>query len=319
MIKEIECRFKKMNDKEKNEFCNTLTDILFKNNPITGEGEVHKCPHCNSDKIKKNGKVKEIQKYKCNYCNKEFRASTNTAFYYLKKKDCIWKYVKCMLQSKKLRETAREVNISLHTAFDWRHKILESISFIQESTLASETDLHFSKAKASNNGLENRNETLSSDIPINDKDLNFSFIYSKHGKLIISAISKGDIDKGKLKEILNRNIPPHLTLNYSASNKITSIAKHKIDKINSIHSSQKSSWKNNNNSFLKLTKLEIWLETFYDIANKYHQHYFNWFVLLNSFQSLYEIMSGYYSKKCISVNIWSNYWDIKEKHVFSTT
>lgn len=90
--------------------------------------EVTKCPHCNNAYVIKYGKYKNEQRYQCKACHKTFSARTNTPWYNSKKDLNVWvKYCKLMFNMVSLRETAKELNISLPTAFYWRHKILAAI------------------------------------------------------------------------------------------------------------------------------------------------------------------------------------------------
>lgn len=89
---------------------------------------VNKCPHCNNTYVIKYGRYKNEQRYQCKSCHKTFSARTNTPWYHSKKDLNLWvKYSKLMFNMTSLRESAKELNISLPTAFYWRHKILASI------------------------------------------------------------------------------------------------------------------------------------------------------------------------------------------------
>ena len=91
------------------------------------------CPHCNSENILKNGNVRGIQRFKCKECNKTFSYTTNTILYKSNKSIETWKkFCECMINKFSLRKSAEICNINLHTAFDWRHKILDALQNMQE-------------------------------------------------------------------------------------------------------------------------------------------------------------------------------------------
>lgn len=91
------------------------------------------CPHCNSENILKNGNVRGIQRFKCKECNKTFSYTTNTILYKSNKSIETWKkFCECMINKLSLRKSAEICNINLHTAFDWRHKILDALQNMQE-------------------------------------------------------------------------------------------------------------------------------------------------------------------------------------------
>lgn len=82
------------------------------------------CPHCNAEKIKRHGKPNGRQRYLCKQCNKTFMCTINTPFYRLRKIDKWLPYFRCMLDSLSIRKSARRCNISVKTAFKWRHQFL---------------------------------------------------------------------------------------------------------------------------------------------------------------------------------------------------
>ena len=90
----------------------------------------HHCPHCHSNKIKKNGKaLGKYPQFKCNACGKNYSTKTNTIFYYTHKSIQVWQeYIELFSQGLALRKIANELKINLKTAFYWRHKILKFLS-----------------------------------------------------------------------------------------------------------------------------------------------------------------------------------------------
>ena len=83
------------------------------------------CPICKENNYIKYGKYKEIQRYKCKDCNKTFSKTTNSLWSYSKKVPNKWmEFLELMLEKKSLRICAKRLNISLVTAFYWRHKVL---------------------------------------------------------------------------------------------------------------------------------------------------------------------------------------------------
>ncbi len=94
------------------------------------ENNVDKCPHCDSDKILKRGmNIKKQQKYQCKNCDKYFSKSTNTLFSSTKKSMDKWELFIHLMFSNfyTLRTLAKDVGISLPTAFYWRHKVLNTV------------------------------------------------------------------------------------------------------------------------------------------------------------------------------------------------
>lgn len=90
------------------------------------------CPHCKSINVVKNGNVRGIQRFKCKDCGKTFSYTTNTILYKSNKSIETWeKYCECFLHKFPLRKCAEICGISLDTAFNWRHKILDALQNMQ--------------------------------------------------------------------------------------------------------------------------------------------------------------------------------------------
>jgi len=85
------------------------------------------CPHCQSNKYRKNGIDKGSQRYKCKNCGRTFTEFTGTWMSGLHKKELIGDYIKLMEQELSLDKIRVRLGINKKTAFDWRHKILSGL------------------------------------------------------------------------------------------------------------------------------------------------------------------------------------------------
>lgn len=86
------------------------------------------CPYCHSIHVIKNGHKDGKQRFKCKHCNHTFTWTNNTIIYNSKKKLDVWnKYCECFMNKFSLRKCAYICKIDLHTAFNWRHKILDAL------------------------------------------------------------------------------------------------------------------------------------------------------------------------------------------------
>lgn len=84
------------------------------------------CPHCESEKVKKNGSHNGKQRYVCleDSCGKGFRDMTGTFVYRMQNVNKLPRFVELMLESKSIREITKELEMARQTVLDWRHKIL---------------------------------------------------------------------------------------------------------------------------------------------------------------------------------------------------
>jgi len=97
--------------------------------------KVNTCPYCNSSSFYRHGKYKFTYRYKCRECKKTFIPSTGTSIHYLKKKKVFLDYAEILKADGilTLRKMCKRVGIAPLTAFDWRHKILASVSYNDKS------------------------------------------------------------------------------------------------------------------------------------------------------------------------------------------
>ena len=146
MVK-VDIDFNKLEDHE---------NYLLKNN-IYNKRKVDECPHCKSKIYIKYGKFNGIQRFKCKECKKTFSLVTNSIWSYSKKKPSKWfEFCELILEKKVLRECSDALNISITTAFLWRHKVLESLKKIQ-STVMLRGNINMIKTSTKENFKGNRN------------------------------------------------------------------------------------------------------------------------------------------------------------------
>lgn len=87
------------------------------------------CPHCFSKTVKKYGRYRTWQRYKCKNCNKTFNDLTKTPFHYLHNHDKVKAFIRNMIKGLSLRKIAKKVEILLPRAFYWRHKFFHAFGF----------------------------------------------------------------------------------------------------------------------------------------------------------------------------------------------
>ncbi len=99
-------------------------------NFISHNDNVIACKHCGGLHVVKNGCDRHgHQRYKCRDCNKWFSDTSLSVLSGTHKKAAVWKkYIKLMLDGKSIAKCAEECEISIQTAFTWRHKILAALS-----------------------------------------------------------------------------------------------------------------------------------------------------------------------------------------------
>ena len=84
-----------------------------------------KCVHCGSSEIIKKGLQSGLRRYHCKSCKTSFNAATGTPFANLRLKEKWFDYLNCLLESKTIRKSAKDIGVNPKTAFRWRHRFLK--------------------------------------------------------------------------------------------------------------------------------------------------------------------------------------------------
>jgi len=109
------------------------SDSYLLSNKFEGNRPTH-CPICGGTHIIKFGVLKGRQRFCCKDCKKTFGTTHNTITKSSKKPLQVWQtYISCMIHKMPLRATAAICDISLNTAFVWRHKILDALQNMMSS------------------------------------------------------------------------------------------------------------------------------------------------------------------------------------------
>jgi transposase-like protein len=84
------------------------------------------CAHCHSENVKKWGKARGLQRYRCYDCGKTFNSLTDSPLAFLRKKDRWLKMASSLKEGLSVRKTAARCGVSAPTAFRWRHRFLKA-------------------------------------------------------------------------------------------------------------------------------------------------------------------------------------------------
>lgn len=137
---EILSAFKRLTSEERKD----LLKLLYKETEtLKMEGNYAKhCPHCECKSISKYGMQKGEQRFKCGECGKIFKETSGTVLDRIRKKDLFLKFQDSMINEEycSIVKIAERFEISVPTAFNWRHKILLSLPEL-DSKFKEETEI----------------------------------------------------------------------------------------------------------------------------------------------------------------------------------
>ena len=248
------------------------------------------CPHCNSFKVYKRGKQNGVQMYQCNECKKWYSETTGTPLYDIKLKSKWQSYLRCMEQGMPIKKIAKELNISIQTSFDWRHKILSSLDQFVPKTLSSEVECDELELPLNNKGsktLEREPRKRGSDFQRNTEKEDITVVQvvtavERNGNKYLKAVESKRLSKEEITKALDGKLSDDATLitdkhpSYRAFAKDNPLIKHKallskehvdkndktihLQKVNNVHS-----------------QLRKFLRPFNGVSSKYLQNYLNWY------------------------------------------
>lgn len=105
--------------------------------------------------VYKRGRQRGFQRYQCKDCRKWNSETTGTPLYDIKLKNKWQSHLPCMEREMPIKKIARELNISIQTSFNWRHKILSSLDQFVPDRLSSEVECDELELALSNKGCRN--------------------------------------------------------------------------------------------------------------------------------------------------------------------
>lgn len=250
------------------------------------------CPRCESKKVVRFGSYRSRQRYLCTSCKKTFTDLSKTALHYIHNKEKFFNATKLMLNGHTLSQTAQRAGVSIPTAFNWRHKILDNMKNLEDCSLSGivEADdtffLHSQKGnrnierKPRKRGGKSKKRGISSDqvcvLVARDRNDNTISEVATFGRPSREQIDKVLGDRLSKDCIFLSDKHPsfrcfarqkglqYKSLNLSKGIRVIKGIYH-IQNVNSYHS-----------------RLKVWMNRFKGVATKYLSNYLHWFEFIDS-------------------------------------
>lgn len=303
---EIKELFSQLSLSSQNELLNELLQdqelqgkvLLEAEEAVSKKRKKKPCPHCLSVKVYKRGKQKGVQMYRCNDCNKWYSETTGTPLFEIKLKSKWQSYLRCMEQGMPIKKIAKELNISIQTSFDWRHKILSSLDQFTPKQLSSEVECDELELALSNKGCRNLDRAprkRGNDFKRNKGKENITVVQvvsaiERNGGKYFKAVASKRLSKEEITKALDGKLADNATLitdkhpSYRAFAKDNPNIKHKallakdhVDKKDKTIHLQKV-----NNAHAQVRKF---LRPFNGVSSKYLQNYLNWYAYVDNIRN----------------------------------
>src|ERR1035438_1817358 len=153
----------RLNEEEKSELAKLLADDLKPNTQLNEiKSAINKeqaiiCPHCKSSDIYGHGVYKGRKRYMCKSCKKTFNDFTGTAISCIKKTNEFQQYMELIVENYSIRKASSKIGVNVKTIFDWRHKLLSSLSSMNGQKFSGIVECDDKQVDINNKGDRNLN------------------------------------------------------------------------------------------------------------------------------------------------------------------
>jgi transposase-like protein len=267
--------------------------LLEKVGPLLGRKK-KPCPHCHSESVYKRGKQNGVQMYNCKDCKKWFSETTGTPLSGIQLKDKWQSYLHCMEQGMAIKKIAKDLNISIQTSFDWRHKILSSMNDLAPSQLSGTVEcdeLELSINEKGNRNLKRKARKRSSDFQRNqgkgiDTVVQIITAVERGGNKYLKAVQAKRLSTENIQQVFEDKLAKGTILitdkhpSYKSFPSQENQIKHKTIKADR-HVDPKDSTIHLQHVNNTHNQLRNFLRPFNGVSSKYLQNYLNWFAYQN--------------------------------------
>jgi transposase-like protein len=251
------------------------------------------CPHCNSEKVVRNGTHRGRQDYKCKTCSKHFSDQTHTPFRGTHYPEKWLPFMEHMINGLSIRKSAKILCVADLTVFTWRHKILTAMMRMEMDGfegLLEVDETYFLYSEKGNKkivGRKPRKRGGSSKFRgISREQVCVVVARDRTKQTLVKVACMGQVSKVTAEVILKSYVGSvssvcsdanstwrgfagdsgisHIELNASKRQRIIKNIYH-IQNVNAFHS-----------------RLKKWMDRFKGVATKYLDNYLTWFRFIDS-------------------------------------
>ena len=323
-----------------------LTDELSKKEKSKGiiDLEIHKekgeicCPNCYSKNIKKNGKYKDRQLYKCKDCGKKFNSLTATPFHHtrLNYKQIETAY-QCLVDKIPLRKAAEKIGVSLYTAFVLRFKLISCLKLNKGATLSRNVELDEYYVSINLKGTKKdkmpraskkRKKHGTGKQGINHHQVCITSGVDDSDNVFFEVAGTSSVSSDMIKDTIAKYIPKGSKVITDCKSSYESVSKENNWCLKQVKSKGYVDNEGNNLATINSlhSELEYFLSGFRGVSTKYLPEYLDWFVYMKylNYSKEYIEQTNTYKKDTIVLNttikysnVFDNYSNINFNEVYA--
>lgn len=248
------------------------------------------CPKCGSIYVKKNGKYKGRQLYKCKDCNKKFNELTHTPFHHtrLNYKQIETAY-DCLVDQLSIRKSAKKIGVSTRTAFTLRFKLITCLKETKDKdnlTGSIELDEYYlsvnlkgtkrdkmpriskprKKHGTGTSGISKHTVCITSGIDENDH-------------ILLKVAGAGNVTLDMIRNTIANKIENPTKIITDCKSSYEGVAKENNWDLKQVKSKCYTDGKGNNLANINFlhSELTLFLSKFHGVSTKHLQEYLDWF------------------------------------------
>lgn len=283
------------------------------------------CPHCKSNDIYGHGVYKGRKRYKCKDCKKTFNDFTGTAISGIKKTVEFNKYITLVVESVAIRKASSIIGVNMKTIFDWRHKLLSSMSSMNGLAFSGIVECDDKQLDINNKGNRNLNRKpykrpsdRDTKRGVSNDKVSIMVATDRKGNPTMQIAKIGRIDTSSIENTIGGLIGEDNILCSDSHPSIIAWAKEKQLEhhtfIASKHVKDKCYHVQHVNSMDSF--YERWIRRFNGVATKYLNQYLNWFIFLQKVKKSSTQTVDLVRNVISNVSAIKTYRSIKDKYDF---
>lgn len=284
------------------------------------------CAHCGHTKYVKFGIDKGSQRYKCKSCKRSFTEYTGTWMAGLQRKDKIDDYLVLMMEEKSLDKIKEALSINKKTAFDWRHKILASLSEIDKNDFTGITEsdetffLNSEKGRTVINRKSRKRGGRSKTRGISNDQVAVIVTQDRKSGLDLTVATMGRLKKIDIENAIGSRLKPNQVIlcsdahvsykGFAMDNKIEhhslkGIIKQRVK--NGVYHIQHVNSTHN--------RVKKWIDnTFWGVSTKYLQQYLNWYRIKETIKHRNDKLNVFMQKISEDITAYQKYQNIELRY-----
>jgi transposase-like protein len=250
------------------------------------------CPRCQAKDVYRYGRYKERQRYRCKICKRTYNDLTHSPLsgtWYL---DRMLMFFEMLVEGrgKTRMECAQRLQISLTTAFYWRHKILSSLranDFECLSGIVGADETTFLESEKGSSGITHRRPRKrggkAKKRGLSAEQVTVVVGVDRKEQAVTMVAGKGQATAKQLDKLLGNLIDPDAEVCTDAAKNFAAFAQAKGLKHQPVNASAGERVRgifhiqHANNFHMRLKQ---WMERFQGVATKYMNNYLYWFYVL---------------------------------------